>query len=41
VPTIFGVITADTVEQAIDRRGLKHGEYRVERGDGGRFRWRA
>lgn len=25
VPTIFGVITADTVEQAIDRAGLKAG----------------
>jgi 6,7-dimethyl-8-ribityllumazine synthase len=25
VPTIFGVITADTVEQAINRAGLKHG----------------
>ena len=25
VPTIFGVITADTVEQAIDRAGLKSG----------------
>jgi 6,7-dimethyl-8-ribityllumazine synthase len=25
VPTLFGVITADTVEQAIDRAGLKHG----------------
>jgi 6,7-dimethyl-8-ribityllumazine synthase len=25
VPAIFGVITADTVEQAIDRAGLKHG----------------
>lgn len=25
VPAVFGVITADTVEQAIDRAGLKHG----------------
>jgi 6,7-dimethyl-8-ribityllumazine synthase len=25
VPTIFGVITADTVEQALDRAGLKSG----------------
>ena len=25
VPTLFGVITADTVEQAIDRAGLKSG----------------
>ena len=25
VPTIFGVITADTVEQALNRAGLKHG----------------
>jgi len=25
VPTIFGVITADTVEQALDRAGLKAG----------------
>ncbi len=25
VPTIFGVITADTVEQALDRAGLKMG----------------
>jgi len=25
VPTIFGVITADTQEQALDRAGLKHG----------------
>ena len=25
VPTIFGVITADTVEQAINRAGLKAG----------------
>lgn len=25
VPTIFGVITADTLEQAIDRAGGKHG----------------
>jgi 6,7-dimethyl-8-ribityllumazine synthase len=25
VPTLFGVITADTMEQAIDRAGLKAG----------------
>ncbi len=25
VPTIFGVITADTLEQALNRSGLKHG----------------
>lgn len=25
VPAIFGIITADTVEQALDRAGLKHG----------------
>jgi 6,7-dimethyl-8-ribityllumazine synthase len=25
VPVIFGVLTADTVEQAIDRAGAKHG----------------
>jgi len=25
VPTIFGIITADTLEQAIDRAGLKQG----------------
>jgi len=25
VPTIFGVITADTLEQAIERAGVKHG----------------
>ena len=25
VPTIFGVITADTIEQAVDRAGLKQG----------------
>jgi len=25
VPAIFGVITADTMEQAVDRAGLKHG----------------
>ena len=25
VPITFGIVTADTVEQAIDRAGLKHG----------------
>ena len=31
VPTIYGVITADTIEQAVERAGTKSGEQRLGR----------
>ena len=34
VPVLFGVLTADTVEQALDRAGGKHGNKGVEAADG-------
>lgn len=34
VPVLFGVLTADTVEQALDRAGGKHGNKGVEAAEG-------
>ncbi len=34
VPVLFGVLTADTLEQALDRAGGKHGNKGVEAADG-------
>jgi 6,7-dimethyl-8-ribityllumazine synthase len=33
VPVIYGVVTADTLEQAIDRAGVKLGEQGIRSGD--------